>query len=76
MFPFITPDTHHQVVEVVLENYKPQKAQNEDQVTVDPDNESVQQVQKTEQNTSPYVIYEIPTWESIVNAKGGVNLSM
>ncbi|KAM0915307.1 hypothetical protein ACQ4PT_010919 [Festuca glaucescens] len=64
------------VVEVVLENYKPQKAQNDDQVTTDPDNESAQQVQKTEQNTSPYVISEIPTWESFVNTKGGVNLSM
>lgn len=64
------------VVEVVLENYKPQKAQNDDQVTTDPDNETAQQVQQTEQNTSPYVISEIPSWESFVNAKGGVNLSM
>jgi hypothetical protein len=59
-----------------LENYKPQKAQNDDQVTTDPDNETAQQVQKTEQNTSPYVISEIPSWESFVNAKEGVNLSM
>jgi hypothetical protein len=59
-----------------LENYKPQKAQNDDQVTTDPDNETAQQAQKTEQNTSPYVISEIPSWESFVNAKGGVNLSM
>ena len=66
---------HCQVVEVVLENYKPQRDQNNDQVTVDPDNESAQQVPKTEQNPSPFVISEIPTWESIVNAKGGVNLS-
>ncbi|CAM0909721.1 unnamed protein product [Alopecurus aequalis] len=64
------------VVEVVLENYKPQKAQDDDQVTKDPDNEFEQQVKKTDQNPTPFVISEIPSWESIVNAKGGVNLSM
>uniref|UniRef100_A0ACD6AGC5 Uncharacterized protein n=1 Tax=Avena sativa TaxID=4498 RepID=A0ACD6AGC5_AVESA len=68
------------VVEVVLENYKPQKAQNDDQVTVDPDNELMQPVPKTEQNQeqdpSPFVISAIPSWESIVNTKGGINLPM
>jgi protein EFR3 len=58
----------------VLENYKPQRAQTDDQVTKVPDNEFAQEVPKTEENTSPFVIIEIPTWESIVNAKGGVNL--
>uniref|UniRef100_A0A453SPI6 Protein EFR3-like protein n=1 Tax=Aegilops tauschii subsp. strangulata TaxID=200361 RepID=A0A453SPI6_AEGTS len=62
------------VVEVVLENYKPQRAQIDDQVTKVPDNEFAQEVPKTEENNSPFVIIEIPTWESIVNAKGGVNL--
>ncbi|KAF7103309.1 hypothetical protein CFC21_104308 [Triticum aestivum] len=63
------------VVEVVLENYKPQRAQIDDQVTKVPDNEFAQEVPKTEENNSPFVIIEIPTWESIVNAKGGVNLA-
>lgn len=62
------------VVEVVLENYKPQRAQIDDQVTKVPDNEFAQEVPKTEENTSPFVITEIPSWESIVNPKGGVNL--
>lgn len=64
------------VVEVVLENYKPQKTQNDDQGTKDPDYESVQEVQKAEHNPSPFVISEIPSWENIVNTKGGVNLPM
>ncbi|XP_062178610.1 protein SEMI-ROLLED LEAF 2-like isoform X2 [Phragmites australis] len=62
------------VVQVVLENYKPQKMQNADQGTNNTENQSVQEVRKTEHHHSPFVISTAPSWESIVNAKGGVNL--
>ncbi|KAF0907078.1 hypothetical protein E2562_014679 [Oryza meyeriana var. granulata] len=61
------------VVQVVLENYRPQKMQNDDQVTKDSSNQLEQEAQKTE-DSSPFVISAVPLWESIVNVKGGVNL--
>ncbi|PWZ21543.1 hypothetical protein Zm00014a_024177 [Zea mays] len=62
------------VVQVVLENYKPQKMQNDDQGTNDADNQLVQEDQKAEHPPSPFIITPAPSWESIVNVKGGVNL--
>ncbi|KAL5199215.1 hypothetical protein ABZP36_020418 [Zizania latifolia] len=62
------------VVQVVLENYKPQKMQNDDQGTNDPSNQSEQETPKMEDHPSPFVISAAPSWESIVNVKGGVNL--
>ncbi|AQK81081.1 ARM repeat superfamily protein [Zea mays] len=62
------------VVQVVLENYKPQKMQNDDQSTNDADNQLVQEDQKAEHPPSPFIITPAPSWENIVNAKGGINL--
>ncbi|GJM97525.1 hypothetical protein PR202_ga14457 [Eleusine coracana subsp. coracana] len=62
------------VVQVVLENYKPQKMQNDDQGTNDADNQSPQDNQETEHQASPFVLTTAPSWESLVNSKGGVNL--
>ncbi|KAL6603536.1 hypothetical protein ACP70R_043897 [Stipagrostis hirtigluma subsp. patula] len=62
------------VVQVALENYKPQKMQNDDQSTSDADNQPVQEGQKTEHPPPPFVITTIPSWEDLVNPKGGVNL--
>ncbi|TVU07713.1 hypothetical protein EJB05_41079 [Eragrostis curvula] len=59
------------VVQVVLENYKPQKRQNDDKGTNDSENQSTQE---TENHASPFFLSEAPSWETIVNAKGGVNL--
>ncbi|CAN6215732.1 unnamed protein product [Urochloa humidicola] len=63
------------VIQVVLENYAPQKMQNDGQNTNDADNQLVQEDQKAEQPPSPFVIPEIPSWENIVDVKGGVKLS-
>ncbi|CAN6176891.1 unnamed protein product [Urochloa humidicola] len=63
------------VIQVVLENYAPQKMQNDGQSTNDADNQLVQEDQKAEQPPSPFVIPEIPSWENIVDVKGGVKLS-
>ncbi|AQK66815.1 ARM repeat superfamily protein [Zea mays] len=57
------------VVQVVLENYKPQKMQNDDQGTNDADNQLVQEDQKAEHPPSPFIITPAPSWESIVNVK-------
>ncbi|KAL6873648.1 hypothetical protein ACP4OV_013730 [Aristida adscensionis] len=72
------------VVQVALENYKPQRMQNDDQGTSDAndaDNQTAQEGQKTEEDSQktdhpppPFLISEAPSWESIVNPKGGVNL--
>lgn len=48
--------------------------QNDDQSTNDADNQLVQEDQKTEHPPSPFVITMAPSWENIVNVKGGVNL--
>ncbi|XP_062229738.1 protein SEMI-ROLLED LEAF 2-like isoform X2 [Phragmites australis] len=64
------------VVQVVLENYKPQKKPNDDQRTNDAHNQSAQEVQNTGHHASPFVISTAPSWERIVNAKGGVNLPL
>ncbi|XP_006657548.1 protein SEMI-ROLLED LEAF 2-like [Oryza brachyantha] len=61
------------VVQVVLDTYRPQKMQNDDQITKDSSNQLEQEAQKTE-DSSPFVISAVPLWESIVNVKGGVNL--
>ncbi|CAN6193015.1 unnamed protein product [Urochloa humidicola] len=63
------------VIQVVLENYAPQKMQNDGQNINDADNQLVQEDQKAEQPPSPFVIPEIPSWENIVDVKGGVKLS-
>ncbi|KAL5661907.1 hypothetical protein ACJX0J_029032, partial [Zea mays] len=62
------------VVQVVLENYKPQKMQNDDQGTNDADNQLVQEDHKAEHPPSPFIITAPPSWESIVNVKGEVSL--
>ncbi|CAD6338441.1 unnamed protein product [Miscanthus lutarioriparius] len=62
------------VVQVVLENYKPQKMQNDDQSTNDADNQLVQEGQNAEHPPSPFIITPAPSWENIVNVKGGVNV--
>lgn len=48
--------------------------QNDDQSTNDADNQVVQEDQKAEHPPSPFIITPAPSWENIVNAKGGVNL--
>jgi hypothetical protein len=57
-----------------MENYSAQKMQNDDQSTNDADNQSVQEGQKDENPPSPFVISTVPSWEDIVNVKGGVKL--
>ncbi|KAL5225596.1 hypothetical protein ABZP36_012235 [Zizania latifolia] len=64
------------VVQVVLENYKPQMMQNDNQGTKDPSNQSEQETPKMEDHPSPFVISAAPSWESIVNVKGGVHLPL
>ncbi|KAF8686943.1 hypothetical protein HU200_043221 [Digitaria exilis] len=62
------------VVQVVLENYTPQKMQNDGQSSNDADNQLMQGDHKEEQPPSPFVISAVPSWEDIVNVKGGVKL--
>ncbi|BAT00546.1 Os07g0205900, partial [Oryza sativa Japonica Group] len=73
------------VVQVVLENYRPQKMQNDGQVTKDSSDQLEQEAPKTEdskaedsktEDSSPFVISAVPLWENIVNVKGGVNLTV
>jgi protein EFR3 len=59
-----------------MENYKPQKMQNDDEGTNDANNQSTKDNQETEHPDSPFVLSAVPSWESIVNSKGGVNLSV
>uniref|UniRef100_A0A0E0Q5F5 Uncharacterized protein n=1 Tax=Oryza rufipogon TaxID=4529 RepID=A0A0E0Q5F5_ORYRU len=64
------------VVQVVLENYRPQKMQNDGQVTKDSSDQLEQEAPKTEdskaedsktEDSSPFVISAVPLWENIVN---------
>ncbi|XP_052163682.1 protein SEMI-ROLLED LEAF 2-like isoform X1 [Oryza glaberrima] len=73
------------VVQVALENYRPQKMQNDGQVTKDSSDQLEQEAPKTEdskaedsktEDSSPFVISAVPLWENIVNVKGGVNLTV
>uniref|UniRef100_A0A0A9DK08 ARM repeat superfamily protein n=1 Tax=Arundo donax TaxID=35708 RepID=A0A0A9DK08_ARUDO len=48
--------------------------QNDEQGTNDADNQSVQEVENAGHHASPFVISTAPSWESIVNAEGGVDL--
>lgn len=73
------------MVQVVLENYRPQKMQNDGQVTKDSSDQLEQEAPKTEdskaedsktEDSSPFVISAVPLWENIVNVKGGVNLTV
>lgn len=48
--------------------------QNDDQSANDADNQLMQGGQKDEQPPSPFVISAVPSWEDIVNVKGGVKL--
>jgi protein EFR3 len=50
--------------------------QNDDQGTNDANNQSTKDNQETEYHDSPFVLSAVPSWESIVNSKGGVNLSV
>jgi len=60
------------VVQVVLENYTPQKMQNDGQS--DADNQLMQGDQNAGHPPSPFVIPMLPSWENIVDVKGGVKL--
>lgn len=48
--------------------------QNDDEGTNDANNQSTKDNQETEHPDSPFVLSAVPSWESIVNSKGGVNL--
>ncbi|CAO2044524.1 unnamed protein product [Urochloa humidicola] len=66
------------VVQVVLESYEPQKAQNDNRATENPGGQWVEEVLKTEGHTSPspFTISSIPSWKSIVSDNGGLHLPM
>ncbi|CAN6243025.1 unnamed protein product [Urochloa humidicola] len=66
------------VVQVVLESYEPQKAQNDNRATENPGGQWVEEVLKTEGHTSPspFTISSIPSWKSIVSDNGGIHLPM
>lgn len=48
--------------------------QNDGQSSNDADNQLMQGDHKEEQPPSPFVISAVPSWEDIVNVKGGVKL--
>ncbi|TVU33475.1 hypothetical protein EJB05_25295, partial [Eragrostis curvula] len=64
------------VVQVILESYKPRKTQNVNRGTEGPGGQWVEEVLKTEGHVSPspFTIFKIPSWKSIVGDKGGVHL--
>nr|CAB3445568.1 unnamed protein product [Digitaria exilis] len=66
------------VVEVVLESYEPQKAQNDNRAPENQGGQWVEEVLKTEGHASPspFTVSMIPSWKSIVNDNGGIHLPM
>ncbi|OEL30213.1 hypothetical protein BAE44_0008765 [Dichanthelium oligosanthes] len=66
------------VVEVVLESYEPQKAQNDNRATENPGGQWVEEILKIEGHASPspFTISMISSWKSIFSDNGGIHLPM
>ncbi|KAK8461736.1 hypothetical protein SEVIR_1G088700v4 [Setaria viridis] len=66
------------VVQVVLESYEPQKAQNDSRATENPGGHWVEEILKIEGHaaSTPFTISTIPSWKSIVSDNGGIHLPM
>ncbi|KAL6888652.1 hypothetical protein ACP4OV_009678 [Aristida adscensionis] len=66
------------VVQVVLESYKPLKIQNDSSSTEAPGSGWAEEILKTESgvSASPFTLSKIPSWKSIVSDSGGIHLPM